>query len=173
MNLRFLAVLVFFTIPAPGQAEVLSSSASGFAVSHTVSTAATPEQSWKAMVQGISQWWHPEHSWSGNAANLYIKPEAGGCFCERLPEGGVEHLRIIYFNPMREIRFDGSLGPLQTMAVQGRMVWRVDAIETGSSITFTYQVHGFADGGLGGIAPAVDGVIKLQLERLAQTLLHD
>jgi hypothetical protein len=173
MNLKLAALLLFSTLPTISQAEVLSSSASGFAVSHTVSTTATPEQSWQAMVQGISQWWHPEHTWSGDAANLYIKAEAGGCFCERLPAGGVEHLRIIYFNPMQEIRFDGSLGPLQTMAVQGHMVWKVDAIETGSSITFTYQVHGFAEGGLGDIASAVDGVIGLQLERLAQTLQHE
>lgn len=170
MLLRFLASLVIASIPLISQADVIEAGDGGFVVSHAVDTSATPEQSWAAMVEGISEWWHPEHTWSGDAANLYIKPELGGCFCERLPNGGVEHLRIIYFKPITEIHFDGSLGPFQTMAAQGRMVWKIEPTEAGSRITFTYLVHGFTAGGFTGIAPAVDGVITLQLDRLAQNL---
>ena len=100
-----------------------------------------------------------------------MEVERGGCFCERLPEGGnVEHLRIIYFAPGKEVRFDGALGPLQTMAVQGRMIWKIEALEKGSKVIFTYHVFGHPKGGLTGIAPAVDGVIGEQLTRLGERL---
>jgi len=170
MFLRLFVSLVIASLPVIAQADVVEVGDGGFVVSHTVNTNATPEQSWSAMVERIDEWWHPEHTWSGDSANLYIKPELGGCFCERLPNGGVEHLRIIYFKPIQEIHFDGSLGPFQTMAAQGRMVWKVEPRETGSSITFTYLVHGFTSGGFTEIAPAVDGVVTLQLDRLAQAL---
>jgi len=158
------------------QAEVVEATAGGFTVSHTVNTNVSPVDSWNLMVNHVDEWWNPEHTWSGNAKNLYIRAEAGGCFCERLPQdkqggnGSVEHLRIIYLNPNHEIRFDGALGPLQSLAVQGRMIWKIDATGTGSAITFTYKVHGWLEGGFTGIAPSVDGVIKQQLERLGQRL---
>lgn len=78
--------------------------------------------------------------------------------------------RIIYLAPASQIRFDGALGPLQTMAVQGRMTWSIEATEAGSRVTFTYHVFGHPEGGLAGIAPAVDGVIGEQLKRLGERL---
>ena len=126
---------------------------------------------YRTMTDGIDRWWNGDHSWSGNAANLHMVVERGGCFCERLPDGGVvEHLRLIYVAPGSELRFDGALGPLQTMAVQGRMIWKIEPAEHGSKITFTYHVHGHPAGGLANIAPAVDGVIGEQLTRLGQRL---
>ena len=171
-QLALLCILI--TIPWSCQADVLEVNPGGFSVSNTASTSATPANTWKVMTHHISEWWHPDHTWSGDAKNLYMEAELGGCFCEKLPMnsqdggGGVEHLRIIYYNPNREIRFDGSLGPLQTMSVQGRMIWKVEASETGSEITFTYRVHGSSAAGFEGLAPAVDGVIRQQLDRLVQ-----
>ncbi len=167
---------VFLCLPLASRAEVTEVLAGGFSISHTVNTSASVAESWAVMLNHIDEWWNPEHSWSGSADNLYINAEVGGCFCERLPQeeggagSGVEHLRIIYLNPKHEVRFDGALGPLQTMAVDGRMVWKIDATEAGSAITFTYKVHGALQGGFDGLAPAVDGVISQQLDRLAQRL---
>jgi len=167
---------LLLSLPVLCQAEVLEVLAGGFAVRHAIQTTASPAESWALMTGHIDEWWNPEHTWSGSAGNLYIRAEVGGCFCEHLPQsgadqiGGVEHLRIIYLQPGHEIRFDGTLGPLQTMAVQGRMIWKIDATETGSAITFIYRIHGSLEGGFDGIAPAVDGVIKEQLERLGQRI---
>jgi hypothetical protein len=161
------------------QAAVTQAGESSFTVSHTVTTGASGEQAWKTMINHVNEWWHPDHSWSGDANNFYIKAELGGCFCEHLPaddkgeKGGVEHLRIIYFDPNAEVRFDGSLGPLVDMAVQGRMSWKISPAEAGqpgASITFTYRVHGYMEGGFEGLAPVVDGVIGQQIQRL-QALL--
>jgi len=136
-------------------AEVTHSSEHGFTVRHSINTEAEAFVIYRTM----------------DAANLYMDVETGGCFCERLPGSGrVEHLRIIYFSPGKELRFDGALGPLQTMAAQGRMVWKIEDNGSGNTITFTYKVFGHPEGGLGAIAPAVDGVIGEQLSRLEKRL---
>jgi uncharacterized protein YndB with AHSA1/START domain len=158
----------------PLAAELTQSSEQGFTVHHTLSTAAEPFVVYRTMTAHIDQWWNPAHSWSGEAARLYMKTERGGCFCERLPDGGfAEHLRIIYLAPGREIRFSGALGPLQGMAVDGRMLWTIEAAESGSQVTFSYHVFGHPEGGLAGIAPAVDAVIGEQLQRLGERLTWD
>jgi len=162
---------LFAALPLLCEAEVSGSSASGFTVTQSVTTTASAKHAWQGMMGHIDQWWHPDHTWSGDAGNLYIKPSIGGCFCEHLePRGEVEHLRIIYINPGKEVRFDGALGPLQSMAAQGRMIWKVDPAQNGSTITFTYMVSGSVEGGFTAIAPAVDGVLKQQIERLAGLL---
>ena len=54
------------------------------------------------------------------------------------------------------------------------MIWKIAAAEGGGSqVTFTYHVFGHPDGGLAGIAPAVDGVIGEQLQRLGGSLARD
>ena len=159
---------------SPLSAELEKSGDNGFSVNHRLETPVAPQDVYRVMTAHIDQWWNPDHSWSGQADNLYLRAEPGGCFCERLPDGGfVEHLRIIYLAPGREIRFDGALGPLQGMPVNGRMIWRIDAAELGSTVFFTYQVFGHPEGGLGGIAPAVDGVIGEQLQRLGARLAQE
>jgi len=162
---------LLMSLPALCLAEISGASPSGFTITQSITTTASAEKAWRGMMDHIDQWWNPGHTWSGDAGNLYIKAALGGCFCEHLkPEGEVEHLRIIYFNPGKEVRFDGALGPLQTMAAQGRMIWKVEPAQSGSAITFTYLISGSVEGGLEGIAPAVDGVIKEQIERLASML---
>jgi hypothetical protein len=152
-------------------AEITHSSEHGFTVQHSITTDAEAFVIYRTMTSHINQWWSGDHSWSGDASNLYMDVETGGCFCEKLPDSGrVEHLRIIYFSPGKELRFDGALGPLQTMATQGRMVWKIEPAEAGNTITFTYKVFGNPEGGLTGIAPAVDGVIGEQLAQLGERL---
>ena len=166
--------LMLLLAASPLKAELTSSDEAGFTVQHTTETAAEPFNVYRTMTAHVDQWWSGDHSWSGDAGNLYMKVERGGCFCERLPgSGNVEHLRIIYYAPGSEIRFDGALGPLQTMAVQGRMTWKIEPLEKGSRVSFTYKVFGHPGEGLKDIAPAVDSVIGEQLERLEKRLAWD
>jgi len=172
--LRAALFTVLLLPAAPLVAELTQSDEQGFTVDHSVSTAAAPYVAWRTLTAHIDQWWNPAHSWSGEAARLYMETERGGCFCERLPDGGfAEHLRIVYLAPGKEIRFEGGLGPLQTMPVQGRMTWKIEPSGSGSTIRFTYRVFGHPEGGLAGIAPAVDGVIGEQLQRLGERLDRD
>jgi hypothetical protein len=166
-RLSFIVSLLLTSFPL--KAELVDSGEHGFTVSHSITIEAEPFVVYRTMTSHIDQWWSPDHSWSGDAGNFHMELERGGCFCEHLPNGGqVEHLRIIYLSPGAEIRFDGALGPLQTMPVQGRMIWKIEAVENGSKVSFTYMVFGHPDGGLAGIAPAVDGVIGEQLLRLGE-----
>lgn len=158
------AALLF--LPLTLAAEVTAIHDTGFSIKHTISVENDPDAVYQAMTR-IGQWWNPDHSWTGQPGNLYMDASIGGCFCEHLPDGGgVEHLRIIYLAPGKQIRFDGALGPLQGMAVTGRMLWVIDATDGGSDITFHYHVMGFMEGGFEGLAPAVDGVIGEQITRL-------
>ena len=165
----FAALLV---VAAPAlQAEVTHSGEHGFSVRHSITTDAEAFVIYRTMTSHIDQWWSGDHSWSGDADNFYMDVEMGGCFCEKLPGSGrVEHMRIIYFSPGKELRFEGALGPLQAMAAQGRMIWKIEPAESGNTVTFTYKVFGHPEGGLEGIAPAVDGVIGEQLTRLGERL---
>ncbi len=168
-RLKSFCLVLSLTVSLPAAAEIIQSDGNGFTVSHSIEINAEPVVVYTTMTRHIDQWWNGDHSWSGDASNLYMKTEIGGCFCERLPNGGrVEHLRIIYLSPGQEIRFDGVLGPLQQMAVQGRMIWKIVAVDEGSKVSFTYHVHGFNEGGFAALAVAVDGVIGEQLTRLGE-----
>lgn len=170
-----MAVFLFLlAIALPAGAELSNVSEEGFTVTHSVETGAAPFVVYRTLTSHINQWWSEDHSVSGNAANLFMKVERGGCFCEKLPAGGnVEHLRLVYFDPGKQLRFDGALGPLQTMPVNGRMIWSIEPIDQGSQVAFTYHVFGHPEGGLQAIAPAVDRVIGEQIQRLAGRLGPD
>ena len=170
--MRRLIASLLLAVSMPAAAELGNLGDHGFTVTHSAESTAAPAAVYRAMTQHIDQWWNGAHSWSGAAENLYLHTGPGGCFCENMPGGGhVEHLRVIFDAPDRELRFDGALGPLQTLPVSGRMIWRIEPTADGARITFVYHVTGRPEGGLRGIAPAVDGVIGEQLNRL-QTLLQ-
>ena len=69
---------LFVSLPVLCQAELLEVLDGGFAVRHTVDTAASPAGSWALMAGHIDEWWNPEHSCSGSAGNLYVRAEVGG-----------------------------------------------------------------------------------------------
>lgn len=148
-------------------AEVKSVNASGFALEYTARTEATPLEAYTAMTE-IGRWWDPDHSWEGKAENLYMDLRIGGCFCEKLSDGGgVEHLRLVYFAPGKEIRLIGGLGPLQGMGMGGAMVWAIKETDGGSQVSWTYTVHGHGtEAAMQGLAPVVDSVQKQAFERL-------
>jgi uncharacterized protein YndB with AHSA1/START domain len=170
-----LAGLITWMAPPPATGEVLHVNETAFSVRHEAEISVASETAFKAITGRISEWWSADHSWSGNAANLYFKTGVGGCFCEKLPDGGgVEHLRVIYYRPNREIRLTGALGPLQQMGVNGAMSWRIEDRADGKRVlVFEYRVNGHIPGGANSIAPAVDGVIGEQHASLLALLGND
>lgn len=169
-NARAWLLIALCSLPLTLSAEVETIADGGFTVQHRIVVEADPGKVFGAF-KSIGQWWNPDHSWTGEVANLYLEAGLGGCFCERLPDGGgVEHLRIVYYAPGKQIRFNGALGPLLGLPAHGRMVWNIEEGEQGTEITFTYHVIGFMEGGFEGLAPAVDGVIGEQLTRLGAFL---
>jgi uncharacterized protein YndB with AHSA1/START domain len=95
----------------------------GFEVA-TMATIAAPPDRVYAVFGEVGHWWDSSHTFSRDAANLSMELRAGGCFCERLKDGGsVQHLQVVYAAPGQELRLRGALGPLQTEGVDGTLSW--------------------------------------------------
>jgi hypothetical protein len=150
-------------------AEVKDSSTLGFTIQDSVFIASEPKDVYHSLVADIGQWWDSAHTFSGNASNLSIDDRAGGCFCEKLENGGsVRHLEVVFADPAKTLRMIGGLGPLQAMAVTGSMTWSFSKIDSGTNVKVLYSVGGYRSGGLQKMAPLVDKVILEQLTRLKE-----
>lgn len=163
-----------FCLPAPAAAKVIDQSEIGFTVAHTAQVAASPDDVWK-MLRMPQKWWSQEHSWSGDAANFWLDSQAGGCFCEKLPDdgtglGSVQHARILFAKPGEMMRLSGAFGPLQGEALNGMLTIQIKATPKGSALRFDYVVGGYMRFKVADIAPAVDKVIGEQLVGLAKAL---
>ena len=151
-------------------AEVLDKSAAGFLVRSKATVDAPPAKVWDAIVGHVGEWWESSHSWSGNAKNMSIVAKAGGCFCERWPDGEVQHMTVIFAQPSRLLRMSGALGPMQEAGIMGTITLELKASGTGTEITFSYAAGGYFQGGIQNLAAPVDGVISAQLEGLKKFL---
>ena len=164
--MRLVPWIVLSMIAAPASAEVVSASSNGFHVRQTAQMVVPPVEAYSAFGR-VGSWWNAEHTYSGKAANLSMALSAGGCFCERLDNGGgIEHLRVTYVQPGERIVLSGSLGPLLYEATSGVMDVKVERIAGGSRITMDYKAAGFAKGGATELAPIVDKVLGEQMKRL-------
>jgi uncharacterized protein YndB with AHSA1/START domain len=111
------------------EAEVKSVAPSGFEVVEAMTIHASPEQIYAALGK-IGQWWSSSHTFSRDASNLSLDLKAGGCFCERLKDGGsVQHLIVVYAAPGEGLRLRGALGPLQMEGVDGTLAWALKPSE--------------------------------------------
>ena len=167
MIVPWLAVLGAIAQSA-AHAVVSEASASGFVSTHEMQLAAAPRAVYRALTRDIHRWWDASHSYGGDARAFSLRPRPGGCFCERLADGGfVEHMRVVFAQPNKELRLAGGLGPLQTMAVSGSMVFALQANANGTRLNYSYRVTG---AGLDGWADPVDRVQLGQLQRLQNYL---
>ena len=165
--IRVLAAALLVITPALANADVVDRSPAGFTVKTVVTIAASPERSFRALVDDIGRWWDASHTFSGDAGNLRLDARPGGCFCETLPKGGgVAHAVVINVVPGELLRVTGALGPLQEHAVIGTLTLQFAAAGQGTTATLTYSVAGSFPGGLEKVAPAVDKVLGDQLQRL-------
>ncbi len=171
------ATLAAAVLTSPARAEVIASSDGGFVISHSADIPADRSAIWKVLI-APAQWWSSDHTYSGNADNLYLDAQATGCFCEKLPRpadapegqrmGSVEHMHIVYADPQRGIlRMTGGLGPPQAEAVTGVMTIAIRPEGEGSRLTLRYVVGGVWQGKPAEVGPLVDGVLGEQVKRLA------
>ena len=173
-----LAAPLLFAATA-AQAEVVESGVGGFVTRDEAIVDATPKEVWLALISP-AKWWNSAHTWSADASNLTLMPQAGGCFCERIPEdpdptritleGSVEHMRVIQAYPERALRMRGSLGPLQSEPAAGVLTIAISEVDSGTRIVWEYVVGGYMRFPVDVIAPAVDGVMSEQLNGLAGLL---
>ncbi len=147
-------------------AEVVDSSYYGFTIKQEYSINNAADTVYNNLVSYIGKWWDSEHTYSGKAANLWIDAVAGGCFCEKLPDGGsVRHMTVVFANPGKTLRMVGGLGPLQSMAVSAVLTFDLSQDCNNTNVTVTYTVGGYVPGGLQKMAIVVDRVLAQQMKR--------
>jgi uncharacterized protein YndB with AHSA1/START domain len=160
----FVAAAVLLAPAAP--AEVKLAAPDALVIEHSFQIAATPEQAWEVLVHP-ERYWPKDHTWSGDPSNLRLVPHSEGCFCERWTDASAEHGRVIMAMPGRLLRFRGSLGPFQEMAVTGVMTVRLAPSGGGTEAVVTYRVSGVPSHRLGDMAQGVDPVIRQQFAGFA------
>ncbi|HEY2885471.1 MAG TPA: SRPBCC family protein [Rhizomicrobium sp.] len=157
-----LAVLV--TVPA--RAAVIDSAANGFSVVEKTHISASPDKIYAALVTP-ARWWSSKHTFSQDAANLTLDPVAGGCWCEKLANGGtVQHLVVVQAVPAKALVMRGALGPLQGLGVEGAMTISLKPATDGTDLSLTYNIGGYLKDGFASWAAPVDGVLGEQVTRL-------
>ena len=150
-------------------AEIVSAGPGGFNIRYVVDAPNVPPPTVWAALSDVAKWWDPSHTYSGEARNLRLDPVVQGCFCEKLSlYAAVEHARVIYALPAKTLRLSGAFGPLQEFGVAGSLTWQIDPAGSGSRITMTYSVGGYADRPLSEWAPLVDEVLVSQVKRLGR-----
>jgi uncharacterized protein YndB with AHSA1/START domain len=152
-------------LASPSAAEVMQSAPDGAHMLHQVRVEAPPAAIY-ALVGQVGRWWSSDHSYSGDAANMTLAMEPGGCFCEKWKDGAVEHARVILLMRDQVVRMSGALGPLQVKAVNGVLTFLLKPDGAGTQLTVGYRITGSSLSGLDKDAPAVDGVLAVQVQRL-------
>ena len=152
---------------ADAAADVIDRAAAGFTVKTTVAVAAPPQRVYRDLLNPGS-WWDKEHTYSGDAKNLTLAASPGGCFCETYGGGAVEHGRVVNVSPNTLLRMSAALGPLQELATAGTLTWTIEPAKQGSGtmVTMTYAVAGYAPGGLDKLADIVNTVLSRQVQLL-------
>ena len=164
--MRYFAIPMLLAFAAPASAVVVGADSHGFELRHTIELTVPPARALAAFGQ-VGAWWSKDHTYSGDAARLSLQLRPGGCWCERLDGGGgVEHLRVAYYQPGARVVLTGGLGPLLFEGTSGVMDVKATKTATGSQLVINYRVAGFARANGTEMALAVDGVLRTQAERL-------
>lgn len=161
--MKYIIAAAMLLFASAASAEVVSAGEHGFELRHSAILPLPPEEALRAFGR-VERWWDAEHTYSGSASSLSMALQPGGCFCERLPNGGgIEHMRVAYVDPGKRLVLTGSLGPLLYLATAAVWDIRFTPVGTGSRVTFEYKAAGFANGGAAKLAPLVDRVLAAQV----------
>jgi uncharacterized protein YndB with AHSA1/START domain len=170
--MRTLILIACALAPTWLAAEVLDSSASGFTVKETLTIQAAPQAVYDKVFH-IGEWWNPAHTFSQDSHNLSLDAKAGGCLCEKLPNGGsAKHMDVVRVAPGSTIVLHGALGPMQTMAVSGSMLIQLTPAGGATKLEITYAVAGYSANGMSSLAGVVDTVLLGQFTRLKNFIEH-
>ncbi len=157
---QLFAALALSLFAISANSDVMSAGPGGFTTVHEVDIDARRARVWQAAIGEVGQWWHDDHTISGDAGRMSIDARPMGCFCEDLSgDDGVVHLVVTSVSSNVMLRMTGGLGPLGLMGVNGNMTWEFFDAGEGTRVKFTYAVGGYRPGGLDGVAVPVDYVI--------------
>ncbi|WP_084397984.1 SRPBCC family protein [Henriciella aquimarina] len=156
----------------PAGAEIVAASPSHYTLKHEAMSTLSPEDMWERLIQPET-WWSPDHTWSGDAANLSLDPQAGGLWQEAWEGSSVAHGTVLTVMEGKMLRLDAPFGPLQGMGVT--VIWTITIKPdgNGSHVTFEEVANGAQASALDQIAPAVDAVKQEAITRLTAPAAED
>ena len=165
------AVLIgAMSVATPSAAEITRRTDQGFNSVHEAFLPVSADAAYKAFGD-MPGWWDPRHTYTGDAGNLSLSLEPGGCVCERSGPDGVEHGRLIMAwprGPSQIVRLQGAFGPLQGLTTEAILTLEaIPQADGGTMVRMVYVVRGdeaarFAD--------PVDQVMAGQFARLVDHL---
>jgi len=158
-----IAVLSGFSRVA--SAEVVSAAPEHYVLKHEASSELAPKQLWARLIDP-RQWWHPDHTYSGDSSNLSLELTVGGQWREDWNGNSVLHGTVINVTVGSMLRLDAPFGPLQELAVNTVWTITVEPEGSGSKVTFDEVANGSKFSGLDELAKAVDFVKREALSRL-------
>ncbi|NVJ98370.1 MAG: SRPBCC domain-containing protein [Alphaproteobacteria bacterium] len=147
------------------RADIVEANPDRYVLKHEATSALSPEKLWNKLVNPAN-WWHPDHTYSGDAANLSLDLQAGGLWREDWSGGSVFHGSVLQVKQGSMLRLDAPFGPLQDIAV--KVVWTITITPEGegSKVTFHEIASGDPKSGLDQLAPAVNFVKGEAIKRL-------
>jgi hypothetical protein len=169
LHMILIIVISSLLVIAPVRSDVVYAEEQGFEVLAQVEIALPAKTIYDSMINDVDQWWSSSHTFYGDQKSLSISAAVGGCFCEfKNKHQQAIHLEVIHVDDAKLIRFNGGLGPLQSMPVVGVMDWQITSASLKSTVSFRYKVSGYVKGGLKNIAAPVDHVLQQQLDSFKQ-----
>lgn len=162
---KYLFACLISLFATAAHADVIEAGPDHFVLRQEATSRLSPSELWSRLTNPAS-WWHPDHTYSGSAANLSLDVQAGGLWKEEWEGGSVTHGEVIFVNPGVQIRLDAPFGPLQ--AIGAKTIWTItiSAEGDGSKVVFDEISHGVSSSKLDELAPAVDFVKTEAIRRL-------
>jgi uncharacterized protein YndB with AHSA1/START domain len=157
--MKLLAFLVCLSSPWLLNAEVVDAAANGFTVRHTFTIQAAPTAVYDKLTHSVGEWWSSSHTFSRDAHNLSIDDKPGGCFCEKWPAGGVQHMQVAYVVPGKTLLMRGGLGPLMGLGVTAGMEITLTPEAGATKFVMTYSVGGYIPKSADTWSKPVDGML--------------
>lgn len=148
------------------QAEIVSSSETHYVLRHEAQSRLTADEVWQRLIEP-SAWWHPEHTYSGDAGNLTLDLRPGGLWLERWDGGSVAHGEVLLVVDGTSLRLNAPFGPLQ--GVGAYTIWTITISDdtAGAKIVFEETATAPPGAKLHELAPAVDFVKSEAIRRLS------
>lgn len=153
------------TAAGAARAEIIESSPRHYVLRHEAASSRSPEALWQRLIEPAS-WWHPDHTYSGDAANLSLDLRAGGLWLEEWAGGSVAHGEVLLVQKGEVLRMAAPFGPLQGAGAYTVWTITITAADGGSVVVFDEISTGPASANLAELAGAVDYVKTEAISRL-------
>ena len=128
-------VAALLLVSLGAKAEIVSASDTHFMLRHEAYSALGTDDLWERLVEPAS-WWHPDHTYSGDSANLSLDATAGGLWREAWEGGSVSHGRVLYVKRGQQLRMAAPFGPLQGLGAYTIWTISITPAENGSKVVF-------------------------------------